>query len=143
MSLSVTDCFARLGPRVGPWVGLADLDDAVASGLRRCGVTPASPAAVADADLAGLPAGDLDRFYDCATARALETVLNNLTDDLLRAAGVRATAAEVRPGLERQLARLEAKLRDEYGVGLTAPTIGVIALDFNARADDDPGYGAL
>jgi hypothetical protein len=135
MSPTVVGLLASYGPRLGPYVGLADLNDALACSLRELGLPPAG-ATVVDADLVAVDPADWNQFDDVAMARAYETILNNLTDDLLREAGVGVKADDVRPGFERRLARLEAKLKDKYGVGLPVPSTGTIALDFQARGDD-------
>jgi hypothetical protein len=69
-------------------------------------------------------------------ARAYETILLNLTDDLLRENGIKEDPDKVRPMFERRLAKVEQRLKDKYGVGLPVPSAGIISLDFQARSDD-------
>lgn len=134
MPPTVLSLHARYGPRLGPWVALADLPDALASALRELGGSPSSP--VVDADLGGVTDALTEQFDDLVLARAYETILNNLTDDLLRENGITEKAADWRPSFERRLAKLEAKLKTKYGVGLPVPTAGIISLNFQAQGDD-------
>jgi hypothetical protein len=136
MSLTVAAYYARLGPRLGPCAGLADLPDALAYALRESGLTPASMDAVADADMLAVSSLLLSQVDDLAMARSYETILDNLIDPLLREAGVVATADELRPYYERRLARLQDVIKSRYGIGLPIPSAGVVTLDFAARGDD-------
>lgn len=136
MTLTVVGLFAKYGPRLGPWVGLADLPDAVAFGLNELGLPPAAEGVLVDGDLAAVDADQHNQLDDMVMCRAYETILNNLTDDLLREAGINEKAADVRPGFERRLAKLEAKLRDKYGVGLPTPSAGIISMNFQQQGDD-------
>jgi hypothetical protein len=134
--VNVADYYARIGPRLGPCAGLADLPDALAFGLRELAVTPAGATAVADADLLAVGPDRYTHLDDLVLYRATETILANLVDDLLREAGVKEKASDLRPFYERRLARLEQLVRDRYGVGLPIPTAGAVTMDFQSKGDD-------
>jgi hypothetical protein len=136
MSLTVAAYYARLGPRLGPCAGLADLPDALYYALRESSLGPANPPVIVDADVAAVPAATLSQVDDLAMARAFETILDNLIDPLLVEAGVKATAAELRPYYERRLGRLQDTIKSRYGIGLPIPSAGIVTLDFAARGDD-------
>lgn len=126
---------AVLNRRVGPWVALADLDDAASYALRTFGIAVADPAAVADADLSLVTADQSNGVLDVAEWRALESVLNNLTPDELRKVGVTADPAAVSLLLRQRADRLYARVRDSYSIGLPTLQIAVVAL--NSQQQDD------
>jgi hypothetical protein len=135
MALTVVGLFAKYGPRLGPWVGLADLPEAISSGLYELGINLAG-ATLADGDLSTIAVDQYNQLDDMVMARAYETILLNLTDDLLRENGIKEDPDKVRPMFERRLAKVEQRLKDKYGVGLPVPSAGIISLDFQARSDD-------
>jgi hypothetical protein len=137
-TLTVLQAKARLGPRLGPYAGLADLDDALGYSLGHLGVLTADALAPADADLVAVAQADHAQLLDVARLRALETVLLNLTSDLLREAGVSEKVEDVRPTIERAIAVARRDVLDRYGVGLSTLTAGVISLDFAATDDPAP-----
>lgn len=136
MPLTVVSQLARYGPRLGPYAGLADIPEALRYALTELGRPPASPSTVVDADLLPVVVTESNQLDDLVMYRCYETILLNLTADLLREAGIVEKAAELRAVFQRLLERQAAKLKDQYGVGLPTPTIGVVALDFQQRGDD-------
>jgi len=136
MSATVPNLLARYGPRLGPYAGLADVPEALSYGLTELGRPPASPATVVDADLVAVPAAESNQLDDLVMYRCYETILLNLTADLLREAGIKEDPAALRPVFQKLLDRLAAKLKEQYGVGLPTPSYGVISLDFQQRGDD-------
>jgi hypothetical protein len=135
MALTVVGLFAKYGPRLGPWVGLADLPEAITAGLNELGIGLAGTT-LADGDLSTVAVDQYNQFDDMVMARAYETILLNLTADLLRENGINEKPEDVRPLFERRLAKIEQRLKDKYGIGLPVPSAGIISLDFQQRRDD-------
>lgn len=136
MALTVVGLFAKYGPRLGPWVGLADLSDALAFSLNELGLPTASQGAVVNGDLTAVDADQYNQLDDMVMCRAYETILNNLTDDLLREAGINEKASDWRSSFERRLAKAKDDLKDKYGIGLPIPSAGIISMNFQQQGDD-------
>ena len=122
--------------RVGEYVVLADLGDALARAARQVGLSPAAPTRLVDADLVALDADDHDRFLDVAELRAWESILANATDPGLRDAALDESPSSVRELAREKIKSLGAHVKAVYGVGLASVSLGTIGLDFQAGADD-------
>lgn len=125
-----------VGRAVGPLVGLADLPAAAYVALAMRGRASAAPDALTDADLRDLPAADLPAVLDIAQWRAMETVLDNLTEESLREAGVSEDVDRVAARLRQRTDRLAARVKAAYGVG--QPTLRVGILDIGGIQTHDP-----
>jgi len=120
-----------LGRRVGPTVGLADIDEAAGYALGTLGVVPADPLHIVDADLAGLnSAAASNQFFDVAEWRMLEAILSNLTDEELLKVGVTTPAKEIEPILRRSAEKLASYIKSTYGVGIAEASLSVIDWQF-------------
>ena len=121
--------------RVGEYAALADLDDAMASAARECGLEPAATTRVVDDDLTLLPAADHERYLKVAELRAWESILGNATAMGLRDAGIDDDPEAVRNLAREKIKTLSALVKSVYGVGLAAISVGTIGLDFQAGSD--------
>jgi len=121
--------------RLGEYVALADVDDAIARAARQVGLSPASPAAVVDSDLAGLAAADHDYFLDTAELRGWHSIFGNATDAGMRDVALDESPREVREVAREKIKALSGYVKDVYGVGMSTISVGSIGLDFQAGAD--------
>jgi hypothetical protein len=137
MALRATDYLAILNRAAGPYAGLADAPAAAYLALSAFGYAPASPATLADADLAAVKATDLPGLIDVGTWRMLESILDNLSEGELRAAGVEDKIGDVAARLRARIDRLYARIRAAYSVGLPVLRAGV--LDIGGIQLDEPG----
>lgn len=135
--LTVAPARGLIYRRIGEYAGLADLDDALARAARQCGLSPAAPTRLVDADLASLDAADLDKFLDVAELRAWESIPGNATDMGLRDAAIDESPSAVREAAYRKIKDLKAYAKAVHGVGLSALGVGTLGLDFQAGADDE------
>lgn len=132
----VRDARRILGRRIGPWIALADVDDAMARSARLAGLTLSGTARVTDADLAALSAAKHDEFLDVAELRCWMSILGNATDSGLRDVGLDDSVRDVRDVAEAVIKSQEKYAKDVYGVGLATLEAGTINLNFAAGADD-------
>jgi hypothetical protein len=137
MPLLATDFMAVLNRAGGPLAGLADAPAAAYLALSAFGYSAASPSSLADADLATVKATDLPGLIDVGTWRMLESILDNLSEGELRAAGVDDKVGDVAARLRARTDRLYARIRAAYGVGLPELKAGV--LDIGGIQLDEPG----
>lgn len=106
------------------------LNDPIGYALRQAGYGVANIAAVIDSDLAVVNTSDIDKLLDLAEYRLLETIQGNL-DDVDSAVGqVRESYGQIGERLEKRLARLQKKIAEAYGLGLSTLQAGVISLNF-------------
>lgn len=136
-TMTVQDARRILGRRIGPWIALADVDDAMARSARLRGLSPAATTRLVDADLSLLAAADHDAFLDVAELRAWESILGNATDSGLRDVGLDDSPRDVQSAAELAIKRLSVYTKAVYGIGLATISVGTIGLDFQAGADDD------
>jgi hypothetical protein len=124
--------------RVGEYIALADVADALAHGAREAGLAVASGQVVTDEELALLPAGDETLFYRAAELRIWESILGNATDTGLRDVALDDSPRDVRDLAKERIAALSKSLKDDHGIGVATISLGTIGLDFAARPES-PG----
>jgi hypothetical protein len=125
-----------LGRAAGPLAGLADFPAAAFHALAAVGVAAASPAASADADFADVPDDRLPALLEIGTWRMLESILDNLSEDELRHAGIGDDVDKVASRLRLRVERLYARIQRNYNVGL--PTLKAGVLDLGGVQRDEP-----
>lgn len=135
-TMTVLDARNIVHRRVGEYVVLADLDDALAESARQVGLSPAATARLVDDDLLLLAAADHDEFLKVAELRAWESILGNANDMGLRDAAIDESPATVREAARERIKALSGYVKDVYCVGLAPVTLGVVGLDFQAGVDD-------
>jgi hypothetical protein len=114
-----------------------DLNDPLGWACRQLGYAVDSPTAVDDDDLASVTDADLDQFLDMAEWRTLESALNAALALVDTSVGpIRESLSQLAAGLEKRIARLEARLQRDYGVGLATLEGGYLTLEF-AEHDTD------
>lgn len=143
MSVTLASVESTLVLRCGPRLTLVGLDivtlagrtatlaDPIASSLRSLGVDLANPLAPTDADFATIADPQVSQLLDIAELRCLETVLGNLTMTNEQVGVDKQDWAKYAENLQ---AAIET-LRTLYGIGVTAPTIGTIGLNFAESGD--------
>lgn len=114
----------------------ASLNDPIGYALRQTGYTVASITAVADADLASLDVDDLDQILDVAEFRTLENISGNLDDVDITNGPESEKFSQIGASLEKRMARLQEKINNDYGAGVTVET-GMITYDFADHDDTD------
>jgi hypothetical protein len=137
MPLTATAYREFLGRAAGPLAGMADFPAAAFHALAAVGVAAASPSASADADFADVPDDRLAELLEIGTWRMLESILDNLSEDELRRAGVGDDVDKVASRLRLRLERLYSRIQRTYNVGLPSLTAGV--LDLGGVQRNDPG----
>lgn len=147
MALTRTDVETILISRCGLWMTAADLDgvtrngtnadlnDPIATGLRRAGYSVASAAFVTDSDVGAIADDDLDKVLDLAELRLLENVESNYDDVDIAAAERSESLGQIARQIAGRISRLEAKIQRVYGVGQGSLSAGVIGLDFMQHND--------
>lgn len=129
--------------RVGAWVALVNLSDAIATGLRSLGIYPQSPVAVLDLDLSTIQGDQISQLLDVAEWRALESALNNCDELQLRAAGIHEDPDKARAILQQRASRQADRIQRAWMVNLPTLAVDVVTLGFAAdgneivRTDDD------
>lgn len=114
----------------------ADLNDPLGYALRTAGYSVTDITSVADADIANVSNGDLDKVILLAEWRTLDTVLGNL-DDVDTTVGPRSLKLSQLAGqAERKFDRLEKRLMQLYNIGVRTGA-GVLVLNISAKGDDD------
>lgn len=104
----------------------ADLNQPMSVALRKMGLTASSP--VSNTDLAELEDADVDEFYDRAELRLLENISGNLVLVDIDSGPRSEKLSQISASVEKAIARMEAKIYSEYGVGYELEG-GVIELD--------------
>ncbi len=118
----------------------ADLADPIASALGSLGLAVGNFAAVADADLAGVGAGQMPGLLDIAELRVLESVLGNWDEpDQMADTDNSQSLGKLYDGLEKTVARKRLQIERQYGIGLSELTAGVIDLGFAETIDYPTG----
>jgi hypothetical protein len=141
---AVADLEGIIFRRVGEYVALADLGDAMARAARQCGLSPASTTRLVDDDLLLFDAADHDKFLDVAELRAWESILGNATDVGLRDAALDDSPQAVREAAREKIKALSASVKAIYSVGLSPLKVGTIHLGFQAGGDAaDSEWGAV
>lgn len=135
-TMTVRDARRVLGRRVGPWIALADVDDAMAEAARLAGQSTSSTTRPVDADLASLAASRHDEFLKVAELRIWESIWGNATESGLRDVGLDDAPRDVRDAAKEKIKSLSAYVKDVFGVGLAPLEIGTIHLNFAAGAGD-------
>jgi hypothetical protein len=126
-----------LGRAAGPLAGIGDASAAAFYALSAVGLPPVSPASSRDADFANVPDAQVPAILEIGTWRMLESILDNLTEDELRRAGVGDDVDKVASRLRLRVERLYSRLQRTYNVGLPSLTAGV--LDLGGVQRNDPG----
>jgi hypothetical protein len=137
MPLTATAYREFLGRAAGPLAGMADFPAAAFHALAAVGVAAASPSAPTDADFAAVPDDRLAEILEIGTWRMLESIVDNLSEDELRRAGVGDDVDKVASRLRLRVERLYSRLQRTYNVGLPSLTAGV--LDLGGVQRNDPG----
>lgn len=134
MSLTILQAKAVLGRKLGPLVGLADMDEALRSSLGYLGLPTADPVVPADVDLLPITqAQQITQLYLVAVWQALQSMLLNLTaDDLIRQ-GVTDPFDDVYATLRTREERAREFVMKAYSIGLPTLTAGVVSLE-----EDEP-----
>jgi len=114
----------------------ASLNDPIGYALRQTGYTVANAASVADTDLDDLTDDDLDQVLDIAELRTLENVAGNLDDVDITSGPQSEKFSQLAANLEKRMARLQQRISDMYGSGITAET-GLLVYDFVEHNDTD------
>ena len=149
MSFTRANAEVVLLARHGPKMTAAGMDGATQSGanpavvdplvtaLLKMGYTPASAAAVTDADLAKVETERLPELLERAELRLLENIAGNLDDVDITLGPRREALNQLAQLVERAIDRLTARLAKEYGAGLGSLSAGAISLDFAEKFDDE------
>lgn len=117
----------------------ASLNDPIGAALRKAGYTVSNIASVANADLAAVVVGDYDKVLDLAELRTLESILGNLDDVDIKLGPRSESLSQLAAMLEKRIDRLQDKVEEEHGIGLSSLQAGVIALDFADHNEALPG----
>jgi hypothetical protein len=115
----------------------ADLNDPIGWAIRKCGGSVASVVAVADSDVAGVSTDDLDKFFDLAEFRALESISGNLAVVTITAGPRTEHLSDLAKLVEQRLARKRKQLLEDYGVGAPELQAGVFYHDFIQTDEDE------
>ena len=118
----------------------ADLSGPMATALRTCGVTPASPITVTDSDLGDLPDDSIDEFFDRAELRLLENISGNIDLTDIQVGPRRESLSQLSDQLEKLIVQKTEKIANTYGDSSGNLTPGVISLDFAQKYDDTFTY---
>jgi hypothetical protein len=136
MPITATAYREFLGRAAGPLAGLADLPAAAFYALSAVGVVAASPATSIDADFVLVTDAQVPAILEIGTWRMLESILDNLSEDELRHAGIGDDVDKVATRLRMRIERLYARIQHNYGVGL--PTLKAGVLDIGGIQRNDP-----
>src|SRR5512136_2373867 len=94
----------------------ADLGDPIAFALRQIGLTVATAGTPTTAEVATVPAADVDEFLDLAELRTLQTILQGVLDLVTTSAGQRVDEySQLANGLQLRIDRKELEIRRVYG----------------------------
>jgi hypothetical protein len=137
VALTFAQLQGALNRGVGPWVALADVNEAVFLALTTLGYSPTNPQQITDADLVTVPWMAFLQIRDIAEWRMLESIANNASDAELRRIGLEDDPDRARTLLRERAAAKFSYVQRAYGVGL--PTLKAGVLDLNASQQDIPG----
>lgn len=131
-----TELLSRLGEAMTaagmdttPHGSISALNSPLAFAMRQIGIAPAG--VFADSDAAQIGDDALDKFYTLAEWRLLENILGNFTGVDFSLGPRRENFDQIRTGLERRLARLEARIKTEYRIGGARLSAGVLRVPFS------------
>ncbi|MDB5352369.1 MAG: hypothetical protein JWN86_3616 [Planctomycetota bacterium] len=113
----------------------ADLADPIAAGLRSLGLPVADITNPTSAELSAVADAQVDQLLDVAELRCLKSILGNIDEVDEQAGTDRKDFGKFAVALQAVIEALETRCRDMYGVGIAAPTVGVIGLNFAESGD--------
>ena len=106
-----------------------DFNDPVAWAIRKCGYATADVSSPSEAEIAAVPADDMDKLLDLAELRLLENIATNL-DDVDVTVGPRSEKLDqLAQRVTAKIARLQARIEATYGLG-TGVEAGVLTYEF-------------
>lgn len=115
----------------------ADLNDPIATGLRRAGYSVASLAKVVDGDVASVLDEDVDKVLDLAELRLCENIEGNYDDVDISVTDRSESLNQLARQVQTKIDRLQKKIERAYGIGQGTLDAGVIGLDFMQKSEDD------
>lgn len=95
-----------------------DLAEPISNALMLMGIAPANIASPADADFSTVSAENLPKLFDLAEVRLLENILGNNDKVTLSAASGTEHFGQFTSDLEKIIARKQAAIQKQYGIGL-------------------------
>ena len=114
----------------------ADLNGPIAAAVRSFGLPVSDPTAVADSDLAEVPAEGLPQLVDVGELETLEAVLGNrASPDQMADTDNQQWHGKFYESLEATVARKQARCEELYGYGLAPLRPGVHNLGFAETFD--------
>lgn len=128
MTITRANAEAEIVARVGAWMtaaGLAvttaganaSLNSPIGWAIRLSGGSVSAPALITSTDVQTVADADLDKFYDLAELRTLETVLSNYTGVDKKAGPVELKSSQMGDRLLAVLDRKRAQIAADYGIG--------------------------
>lgn len=148
MALSRATLEVILVKRVGAWLTAAgldgttvdgtntDLNDPIGTAIRQAGGSVADLATVADGDLSTFAEADYDKLIGLAELRALETIQRNYAQVDVEVDDVSRDSGQLGTRIDKAVALLTARLRDEYGLAVGLMEAGYIDLNISQQYDD-------
>ena len=112
----------------------ADLDDPLATALRKMGFSASIP--VVDGDFDDLADTQQDEFLARAELRLLENIHENLAVADISVGPRRESLGQIVDQTDKAIERLSARIEKEFGAGLMALTAGTILKNSTARAPE-------
>ncbi len=112
-----------------------DLNDPLATGLRRSGYSVASLAMVSDSDVAAIADDDIDKVLDLAELRCLENIEGNYDDVDISVTDRSESLSQLVKQVQTKIDRLQKKIERAYGIGQGTLSAGTIGLDFMQKND--------
>jgi hypothetical protein len=109
-----------------------DLDDPIATALRKMGFPASVP--IVDADLDDLADTQQDEFLARAELRLLENILGSLDISDLSVGQRRESFGQIVDQVSKAIERLQSRIEQEFGVG--ALVAGNILLNFSQNSED-------
>jgi len=110
----------------------ADLDDPIATALRKMGISPSIP--VVDGDFDDLADNQQDEFLARAELRLLENILGSLDVADLTVGPRRESLGQIADQVSKAIERLQSRIEREFGVGTLVA--GNILLNFSQSSED-------
>lgn len=110
------------------------------AGLAGCGLLPADPFGVADADLGQVPIAMIDRFMASAQYGAIEAAHHNYTKVTRSLGQASISASDFGDRLAAELERLRSVIVETYGVAPTRMVSGVIPMPANVLRPPRDSY---
>lgn len=141
MTITRANVEAEIVSRVGAWMTAASLAVTVAGAnaslnspigwaIRLAGGTVVAPSLVTDTDVQTVTDANLDKLYDLAELRTLESVLSNYTGVDKKAGPVELKSSQLGDRLLGAIDRKRAQIAADYGIGVyTAFSIGLTRTD--------------